>query len=320
MWRYVLKRLAASVFVLFLVSVAVFTLFFVGNPGSVAQRFAGEGASTDTIALLEKTLGLDRPLPVQYFDWLGSLLRLDFGISFKSQEPILDSIVSRLPATASLAFGAIILALLIAVPIGVLAATRAGSWIDKLVSVLALSGLSAPTFLIGLGLFYVLFFQLSRAGVTFFPSGGYVPAAENPWEWFRHLILPWFTIALVNIGVYARFVRSTVIDALQTDYVLFARAKGMGEFRIKSLLSLKPSLAPLVTLVGLDLGGLLGGTIITERIWGISGVGSFAVNGVMGGDLPVVMGTVIIAAVFIVVMNLFVDIAYAVLDPRVRLR
>lgn len=320
MWSYILKRITASVFVLFLVSVAVFSLFFVGNPGSVAQRFAGEGSSVASIELMEKTLGLDRPLPVQYFDWLGGLLRLDFGISFKTQEPVLESIVSRLPATASLAFGAIVVALLIAVPVGILAATRAGSWVDKLVSVLALSGLSAPTFLIGLGLFYVLFFQLSKMGIVAFPSGGYVPFAESPWEWFRHLLLPWLTIALVNIGVYARFVRSTMIDVLQTDYVLFARAKGMGEPRIKGLLSLKPSLAPLVTLVGLDLGGLLGGTIITERIWGISGVGSYTVNGVTSGDLPIVMGTVIIAAVFIVVMNLLVDVAYAVLDPRVRLR
>lgn len=320
MWIYIIKRVAASAFVLFLVSVAVFLLFFAGNPGSIALRFAGEGANADTIAMLEKTLGLDRPLYVQYGEWVRGLLTLDFGISFKTQEPILASIVTRLPATASLAFGAIAIALLVAVPIGILAATRAGSWVDKLVSVLALSGLSAPTFLIGLGLFYVLFFQLSKMGIASFPSGGYVPLTENPWEWFRHLLLPWLTIALVNIGVYARFVRSTVIDALQTDFVLFARAKGMTELRIKGMLSLKPSLAPLVTLVGLDLGGLLGGTIITERIWGISGVGSFAVNGVMSSDLPVIMGTVIIAAVFIVVMNLLVDITYALLDPRVRLR
>ncbi|MFC9982983.1 ABC transporter permease [Microbacterium keratanolyticum] len=320
MTGYVLKRFCASLAVLLLVSIAVFTLFFVGTPGSIAQRFAGEGANQATIALVEKTLGLDRPLPVQYFDWLGSILTLDFGISFRTQEPVLEAILSRLPATASLALGAVALAVLIAIPLGTLAATRPGSWMDRTVSVLALSGLSAPTFLIGLALFYFLFFQLSQVGITIFPSGGYVPFTEDPAGWFRHLILPWMTIALVNIGVYARFVRSTMIDALRTDYVWFARAKGMGEARILGRLALKPSLAPLITLVGLDLGGLLGGTIITERVWGISGVGSFAVNGVMSGDLPVVMGTVIFAALFIVIMNLLVDIVYALIDPRVRLR
>ncbi|UGS25627.1 ABC transporter permease [Microbacterium resistens] len=320
MLRYVLKRLGASVVVLFLVSLAVFLLFFAGTPGSIAQRFAGEGADQATIALVERTLGLDRPLPVQYLDWLGRILTFDFGVSFRTQEPVLSGILSRLPATASLAVGAIVLAVLVAVPLGTLAATRPGSAVDRLVSIMALSGLSAPTFLIGLGLFYVLFFQLSRVGVTAFPSGGYTPLTENPWEWFRHLLLPWMTIALVNIGVYARFVRSTMIDALKTDYIWFARAKGMGERRILRRLALKPSLAPLVTLVGLDLGGLLGGTIITERIWGISGIGSFAVNGVMSGDLPVVMGTVMVAALFIILMNLIVDVVYALIDPRVRLR
>ena len=320
MIRYLVRRIGASVLVMFLVTVAVFMLFFAGSPSSIALRFAGEGATQETVRLVAQNLGLDRPLPVQYFDWVGGLLTLDFGISFRTQEPVFESIVSRLPATASLALGAVAIALLIALPLGSMAAKKPGSVLDRTVSILAISGLSAPTFLIGLGLFYVLFFMLSQAGMPAFPSGGYVPFLQNPLQWFLHMILPWLTVALVNIGVYARFIRSTMIDTLRTDYISFARAKGMGESRILGRLALKPSLAPVVTLVGLDIGGLLGGTIITEQIWGIPGVGSYTVTGVLNGDLNVVMGTVVIAALFIVVMNLVVDLVYAALDPRVRLR
>ncbi|WP_293697202.1 ABC transporter permease [uncultured Agrococcus sp.] len=320
MLRYFVRRAGASLLVLFLVSIAVFSLFFAGAPSSIAMRFAGEGATRETVALVEQNLGLDRPLPVQYLDWVGGLLSLDFGVSFRTQEPVFESIVSRLPATASLALGAILIAVLVAVPLGSMAARKPGSLLDRTVSILAISGLSAPTFLIGLGLFYVLFYQLNRLGLPSFPSGGYVPIHESPLQWFLHMLLPWFTVALVNIGVYARFVRSTMIDTLRTDFVWFARAKGMSERRILGRLALKPSLAPLITLVGLDIGGLLGGTIITEQIWGIPGVGSYAVTGVLNGDLNVVMGTVMFAAVFIVVMNLVVDVAYALIDPRVRLR
>lgn len=320
MFLYVARRIGASILVMFLVSVAVFALFFAGSPHSIALRFAGEGATQETVRIVAQNLGLDRPLPVQYIDWVGGLVTMDFGTSFRTQEPVFESIVSRLPATGSLALGAVIVALLIALPLGAMAARNPGSVLDRTVSILAISGLSAPTFLIGLGLFYVLFYMLSQAGLPAFPSGGYVPLTQNPLQWFLHMILPWFTVALVNIGVYARFIRSTMIDTLRTDYVSFARAKGMGEGRILGRLALKPSLAPVVTLVGLDIGGLLGGTIITEQIWGIPGVGSYTVTGVLNGDLNVVMGTVMIAALFIVVMNLIVDLVYAVLDPRVRLR
>lgn len=319
MIHFILRRTAVGLLTLWVISLAVFTLFYVATPGDPALMFAGEYATADQVALVRARLGLDQPLYVQYFTYLGGLLHLDFGMSFVNQEEVLSAILRRLPATASLAFGSILIWLLIAIPAGVFSARRAGSPADRLVTTAALAGMSFPTFVVGTLLFYVLFYMLTNAGYPIFPSGGYKPISRDAFEWLRHMILPWMTLAVVGTGTYTRIARGSLLETLNQDYVRSARAKGISERRVMYHHALPPSLTPVVTLIGLDLGGLLGGTIITERIWGINGVGSLAVQAVENGDLPMIMGTVLFAAIFIVVANLCVDIVQALRDPRVRL-
>jgi len=264
-------------------------------------------------------LGFDQPVYVQYWRYMSGLLRFDFGMSFINQEDVLSTIMRRLPATASLAFGSVLMWLLIAIPAGVFSARRAGQASDRIVTTAALAGMSFPTFVVGTLLFYVLFFQLTNAGFPIFPSGGYVAISRDPLEWLRHMILPWLTLAVVGTGTYTRIARGSLLETYNQDYVRTARAKGLSNRRVIYRHALPPALTPVVTLIGLDLGSLLGGTVITERIWGLNGVGSLAVQAVETGDLPMIMGTVLFAALFIVVANLVVDILQALRDPRVRL-
>jgi peptide/nickel transport system permease protein len=224
----------------------------------------------------------------------------------------------RLPVTLSLAVGAAVLWLVIGVSSGVLAATRPRSLADRVVTVTALVFYSMPAFLLGLIFLYFLFFRLHLAGIDFFPGSGYVPLTESPWEWARHLILPWLTIALVTAALYSRLTRGSMLDVLGEDYIRTARAKGLRERRVVYRHGLRSAVSPVITQFGIDLGTLLGGVIIVENIFGLQGVGSLAVQSVRSQDLPVIIGTVVLASAFIVAANIVVDICYALLDPRVR--
>jgi peptide/nickel transport system permease protein len=319
MLRFLLRRLLFGLLTLWLITLAVFVLFFLATPGDPALNFAGEFATADQVAMVRARLGLDQPVYVQYLRYMWALLHFDLGMSFVNQEEVLTTIVRRMPATISLALGSVAVWLLVAIPAGIFSARRSGHAADRLITMAALAGMSFPTFVVGTLLFYVLFFQLTNAGLPIFPSGGFVPITRDPLEWLRHMILPWATLAVVGTGTYTRIVRGSMLETLNQDYVRTARAKGLGEQRVMYKHALPPAMTPVMTLVGLDLGGLLGGTIITERIWGLNGVGSLAVQAVESGDLPVIMGTVLIAAFFVVVANLCVDILQAVRDPRVRL-
>ncbi|MCW2725943.1 MAG: putative peptide transport system permease protein [Frankiales bacterium] len=319
MGRFIARRLLFGVVVLFVISLAVFVLFFVVAPGDPAANFVGKSPTPEQIQQAKVRYGLDKPVPEQYLQYVGRLLHGDLGYSFRNAEPVRKTLLDRLPATASLAGGAAVVWLLMGIPIGILAATKPRSIRDRLATVFALGGLSIPPFVAGLLLLYFLYYRLSLNGLDIFPASGYVPLTQNPFEWARHLILPWFALALVTAASYSRITRGSLLEVLGEDYIRTARAKGLSERRVIYRHGLRSALTPVVTLLGIDVGTLLGGAIVTEVVFGLQGIGQNAIVAVSTGDLPVIFGTVLFAAFFIVIANILVDIAYAVLDSRVRL-
>jgi peptide/nickel transport system permease protein len=313
--RFLLRRTLLGLLVLWIVSGAVFVLFFV-TPHDPARTIAGRLATAQTIALVNHRLGLDRPLPEQYGSFVWRLLHGDLGYSYYSSAPVRELLASRLPVTASLALGAAVLWLPLGV--GVLAARRPRSLADRGGTLFVLTGLSMPTFLLGLLLIYFLFFRLHLAGVDIFPAGGYVPLTQDPVGWARHLILPWITLAVVIAATYSRLTRSSLLEVLGQDYIRTARAKGLSEERVVYRHGLRSALTPVVTQLGVDVGTLLGGVIVTEQVFGLPGLGQLAWQSVTTQDLPVIIGTVLLASLFIVIANILVDLGYALLDPRVR--
>lgn len=318
MTAFVLRRVLFGLLVLWLISVATFVLFFIA-PHDPARAIAGRLATPETVALVRHRLGLDQPVLVQYWHFLSRLLHGDLGYSFASSASVSSLLTSRLPVTISLAAGAAVIWLTSGVLIGVLSASRPRSLVDRSATVFVLAGLSMPTFLLGLLLIYFFFYRAHLAGFDWFPAGGYVPFAQDPLGWFQHLVLPWITLALVTSAAYARLTRGSLLDTLGEDYVRTARSKGLSERRVLFRHGLRSSLTPVVTQFGIDVGTLLGGAIVTETVFGLPGLGQLAIQSVTSQDLPVIIGIVLVAALFIVVANILVDLTYAVLDPRVRL-
>jgi peptide/nickel transport system permease protein len=318
MVRFLVRRILFGILVLWLISVAVFVLFFVA-PHDPARTIAGRQATAQTIALVRHRLGLDQPILEQYWHFLVGLLHGDLGYSYYNSEPVRSLILARLPVTLSLTVGGAILWLILGVGIGVMAARRPRSLFDRTATVFVLGGLSMPTFLVGLLLLYVLFFRLHLAGVNAFPGGGYVPFTQSPAQWVQHLVLPWLTLALVSAATYSRLTRGSLLEVLGEDYVRTARSKGLSERRVVYRHALRSALTPVVTQLGIDVGALLGGAIITEDVFGLPGLGQEAVQSVTTQDLPVIVGIVLFASFFVVVANIVVDLLYAVLDPRVRI-
>jgi peptide/nickel transport system permease protein len=318
MGRFLLRRLLLGAFVLVLISMGVFGLFFVA-PNNVARTLAGRQATPETIALIEQRLGLDQPVWRQYLDFCWNALHGDLGFDYYHQVPVTTLIAQALPPTLSLAAGAAVIWLLIGVFSGVVSAVRPRSWADRALTGFALFFYSMPTFLLGLLLLFFLYFELTLVGVPIFPAGGYVPLSESPWEWFRHLLLPWITLALVLAATYTRLTRGAMLDVLGEDYIRTARAKGLTERRVVYRHGLRSALTPVVTQFGIDLGQLVGGVVVTETVFSIDGLGKTAVDAISQQDLPVIIGIVLFASAAVVVANILVDVAYAVLDPRVRL-
>jgi peptide/nickel transport system permease protein len=318
MLRFLAHRLLLGLVVLWIVSIAVFVLFFV-TPHDPARLIAGRLATPQTVALVNHRLGLDRPLPDQYGGFVWRALHGDLGYSYYSSAPVRQLLASRLPVTVSLVLGAAVLWLVLGVGVGVAAARRPRSITDRAGTVFVLTGLSMPTFLVGLLLIYFLFFRLRLAGVDLFPAGGYVPLSQDPAGWAQHLLLPWITLAVVIAATYSRLTRSSLLEALGQDYIRTARSKGLSEERVVYRHGLRSALTPVVTQLGIDIGGLLGGVIVTEQVFGLPGLGQLAWQSVTNQDLPVIIGTVLVASLFIVVANILVDLSYAFLDPRVRL-
>ena len=317
MVSFLLRRIVLGVGVLWAITTVVFVMFFVA-PTHVAQLIAGRQATPQTVALVSQRLGLDRPILTQYLDYLWRLLHGDLGYSYYNSTPVTTLLWQRVPVTASLALGAAVLWLVIGISSGVLASIRPRSVADRVVSASALFFYSMPIFLLGLILLYFLFYKLTLAGFDLFPGSGYVPLSEDPVAWLQHLVLPWLSLALVTAATYTRLTRGAMLDVLGEDYIRTARSKGMRERRVTSRHALRSALTPAVTQLGIDLGTVLGGAIITENVFGLPGLGQLAVQSVVQQDQPVIIGTVILAAAFIVISSIVVDLVYAVLDPRVR--
>jgi len=317
MTGFLLRRIGFAALVLVLISGFLFLLFFVA-PGDPARLVAGERASTAQVEQVRQNLGLDKPIPVQYADFVLRSLQGDLGYSFRNQQPVTRLIAQRLPVTLSLCIGAVVLWLALGVPIGIASARHPGGWRDRLGQGFTLVGISFPSFVLGMAALYCLYFLPRQAGFTLFPAGGYKPFLRDPLQWAWHLCLPWMTLALTSAAIYARLTRSQMLEVLGEDWIRTARAKGLSETRVIFGHALRAVLTPLTTQLGADVAVLLGGAIVTEQVFGLQGLGSLAVQAVNSQDRPVIIGIVLLASAFIVAANIIVDLAYAVLDPRVR--
>lgn len=313
MLRFLVRRILSGVLVLWLVTTCVFLLFF-ATSRDPAARFAGKSATPATLGLLRYRMGLDDPLPVQYWHFVTRLLSGDLGYSYATRSPVRGLIGSSLQVTASLVAGAATLWLVIGVVTGVISATRARSVVDRVITVLVLVGISMPVFITALTLLYLLTYR-----IRIFPQAGYVPLQDDPVEWLYHLLLPWITGALLQSAFYTRLTRGSLLDVLGEDYVRTARAKGLNERRVIYRHGLRSAITPVLTQFGMDVGASLSGALVTEWVFGLQGLGQLSVRSMTAGDLPVIMAIVLLAALFVVIANIIVDVAYAVLDPRVRL-
>jgi peptide/nickel transport system permease protein len=311
---FAIRRLAGMVAVLFAVSVIAFAIFNVIPNSDPAQRLAGRNPTPQLVESIREEWGLDRSLPEQYLTMMGNI----FGgsaISYTTREDVDERIVEGIPATFSLCLGAAVIWMFFGILFGYLSAVRAGSWLDRGLTVVAVAGISVPVFWLAAILINYLAYE---TGI--FPSGGYVTLAPNPLDWAYHLVLPWVTLAAVQAGFYSRVLRANMIDAMGKDYVRTARAKGLSERRVMTRHVLRNSLIPIVTLFSLDVGVLLGGAILVEALFDLNGVGQYAYESLKGLDLPPIMAITLFGAFFVVLFNALADIAYARLDPRVQLR
>jgi peptide/nickel transport system permease protein len=316
---FLIRRTAQAALVLVASSIVVFLLFFVGpGPSQVARTFAGRLGTPARIAQIKHELHLDQPLYLQYGHWAGNLLHGNLGYDYYKGESVRTAIAQAAPATISLVLGASIIWISYGVFSGIISAVKSRSLMDRGFTTAALFFYSMPTFVLGFALIWIFAYKLSPV-TTFFPFHGYVSFTTNPFQWFEYLILPWLTLALVTSATYTRLTRGSMLDTLGEDFIRTARSKGMSENRVITKHALRASLTPVVTLAGLDIGVALGGAVITETLFGIPGLGWTVIQAINQQDLPIVMGIVILAAAFVVVANLIVDILYAVLDPRVRL-
>ncbi len=318
MVTFLLRRIGQGLVVLWLITMAVFALFFVA-PNNVARTLAGRQATPETVALISHRLGLDQPIWKQYLSFVGRALRGDLGYDYYHQVPVTTIMGAAVPVTASLVVGAAVIWVSLGVTNGVVSAIRPRSLTDRSLTVFALFFYSMPSFLLGLVLLYVLYFQLTLHGFAIFPAGGYSPLAGGLTGWLQHMILPWLTLALVQAATYTRLTRGSMLDVLGEDYVRTARSKGIGEGRVIVRHALRSALTPVVTQFGIDVGALLGGAVVTEQVFSLPGLGKTAVDAINQQDLPVIIGIVLLASAAVVLANIVVDALYAVLDPRVRL-
>jgi peptide/nickel transport system permease protein len=316
MLQFLLRRILAVLPVLFVVSLVVFLILRLA-PGDPAAVIAGNSATNEDIAKIQVQLGLDRSIPVQYGIWMGNVFQGDLGFSYYLNKPVTELIAQRVEPTLSLAFGTVILAILIAVPLGTLAAWRMGGWLDRLLSGFSVAGFSVPVFVIGYLLIYLFAIRLEWLPVQGYKSlSG--PSAAGPWAWMRQLILPWMTLAMIYVALIARVTRASVSEALTEDYIRTARAKGITESAVLLRHALANAAVPIVTVVGIGIALLIGGVVVTETVYAIPGLGSLTVDAVLNRDFPVIQGLVLLFSVSYVLINLMVDLSYLVLDPRIR--
>lgn len=311
MTAYVARRTGQAVLVLLGVSVLVFALIHL-VPGDPIRLALGTRFDPDVYAALRERSGLDQPLVTQYFDWIAGALTGDLGVSFRSGEPVTDLIVERLPATLSLAAGAVVVALLVSIPLGLISALRPRSPLDYVATVVSQAGISVPEFWMGILLILVFAAQLDVL-----PAGGYVPLAEDPAGWLSHLVMPAIAVGLISGSILTRFVRSSVLESLSQDYTQTARSKGLPERTVVRRHVLRNALVPIVTVGGVQLAYLLSGVVVVEIVFAWPGLGLLALQSVEARDYPVLQGAVLLFALVFLLVNLLVDLLYAFLDPRI---
>jgi peptide/nickel transport system permease protein len=314
MTRFIVRRLIAMLAVMFVISLLTFLLFESIPNGDPARRLAGRLATANEIAFIRKEYGFDQPIYIQYVRMMKNIFTGQ-AYSYYQGFNVVDEVKQGLPATLSLAIGAGIIWLFTSIVVGTLAAVKAGKNTDRLLTVLSMVGVSFPPFFLGAVLIYYLGYKLN-----WFPLGGYVKFTDDPWQWFVHMVLPWFTLSVLFIGFYSRVLRSTILDTINEDYVRTARAKGLSENQTLRRHVLRNSLIPIITLFGLDFAQVIGGgAILTESIFNLHGIGQLAADAIGRLDITVILVVVLLTAFFVVALAAVVDILYAFLDPRIRI-
>jgi peptide/nickel transport system permease protein len=312
MLRFVLGRLLSVIPILFVVSLVTFLIIWL-VPGDVASEIAGPDATPAELEQIRADLGLDRPLLERALVWYGNLLRGDLGESYLLNRSVLDAVLERLPVTLSLACIALIFTVVVGIMLGMIAAVRHGTWLDQGAMATALLGLSVPDFWFGLVLIF-----LFGVALGWLPTGGFVPITEDFWGWVRSMTLPALTLALTQMGVVARMTRSSMLDVLRQDYIRTAKAKGMRSRTVIGKHALLNALIPVITVVGVISGVLLGGTVVIESVYSLPGVGRLIIGAIQRRDYPIIQGGLLMTAAVFVFVNIMVDLLYGVIDPRIR--
>jgi peptide/nickel transport system permease protein len=312
MLNYVIRRILATIPVMAVVALFVFSLLYIA-PGDPAAVIAGDQATPADVERIRASLGLDRPFLIRFGEWVWQILHADLGTSIFTNLPVAAMIAQRIEPTLSLMAVTLVFAVSIAVPVGVVAARRADTWIDRAIMAFAVLGFSVPVFVIGYLLAYVFALQLD-----WLPVQGYTPLSEG-WEpWIENLILPALALGCVYIALIARTTRAAMLEVMQQDYIRTARAKGIGQTGILFVHALKNAAVPIVTVIGIGIALLIGGAVVTETVFAIPGVGRLTVDAILRRDYPVIQGVVLLFSFTYVVVNLLIDLLYTVLDPRIR--
>ncbi|MGO4404437.1 ABC transporter permease [Bosea sp. RAF48] len=312
MLAYIVKRSLATIPVMLVVALTVFSLLFLA-PGDPATMIAGDQASAADIERIRQSLGLDQPFLVQFGNWLWRLAHFDLGNSVFTGQPVTALMAERVGPTVSVMLLTLLLSISIAVPLGVVAAWKSGSWIDRAIMSISVVGFSVPLFVVG----YILAWTFALK-LQWLPPQGYAPLSEGVWAWLERLILPAITLGLVYIVLIARITRASMLEVLQQDYVRTARAKGLGPRTILFLHALKNGAVPVITVIGIGFSALIGGTVVTETVFTIPGMGRLTVDAILRRDYPVIQGLVLVFSFIYVLVNLAVDLVYTLVDPRIR--
>jgi peptide/nickel transport system permease protein len=312
MLAHICRRIVATIPVMAIVALFVFSLLYIA-PGDPAAVIAGEQASPEDVEKIRRGLGLDRPFVSRFGEWSWHILQGDLGTSMFTGLPVTQLIVQRLEPTLSLMVVTLILAVSIAVPMGVMAAWKAGTWVDRGLMAFAVLGFSVPVFVVGYLLAYVFALELD-----WFPVQGYTPISAGFWPWLENLVLPAIALGCVYIALIARITRASMLEVLQQDYIRTARSKGMGQSGILFVHALKNAAVPIVTVIGIGVALLIGGAVVTESVFAIPGLGRLTIDAIVRRDYPVIQGIVLLFSLVYVLVNLAVDVLYTLLDPRIR--
>lgn len=316
--RFLIRRIIGGIIVLFVVDSLTFFLFFLRPVTIVARQLAGRAATPAVIQGVIRSLGLNQPIRVQYLHFVNNLIHFNLGRSYYSDQSVNTLLKQDLPITASVVIGGVVLWLIVGLGVGILSATRARSLFDRAATVGVLAGLSMPSFVLGELLILIVFVGLAKHGITAI-APGYVPLSDGIGPWLGHMIMPWIALATVQAAIYTRLSRGSLLDTMGEDYIRTARAKGLSERRVIYKHGVRAALTPVVSQLGVDVGALLGGVVVVETVFGLGGLGQATVSAIDTGDLPVIIGFVLLATLFVVVANIIVDASYALLDPRVRI-